>query len=604
MSNIFTVELRKRAFAATTATVPADLKLIPQNWSASDRGGMKQCTVNAAGSAESLVSLSGWLGDRVEIYNEFGDCVWYGLIWDIEISVDNVLLAYSLDNIYNKVAVTYPYQLPDGSVESRTTDWVSDQNSIDHYGTRELLYGMPERFSNSAETVRDTLLERFKTAAPIISTQAVQAGQQGSATISGRGLWDVTSALYFTNLDGLVEHDGENGSVYIGHYIESTGISFGTSTPGGEADEIHISGGDFLPLETGDTFTISGAVNAGNNDTFTIAGMDASDQIAISGTFTPEAAGATVRISYGDNVSQSNIAQSFVPDTTWVCTHVSVKVRRVGNPSDSFRIGIYPDSSGAPGTVLTANETLGSALFSELTWTEFTFSTPVTLTGGVTYWIGIRRTGSANLDDGYEVALDEDLGYTDGVFKVFNGSTWVARDPDTDMPFRVIGEIDSTEQIEKALALVDVFGQTLIQVDSNIPVRQYSDDNRTVYDELSEMLDAGTDTGVRLVAWVTRDDAVIVSTEDGIGFGESYPVLDAKGKIRYGTSGYYPPGQLIYGRSIQFESLLLLDGISVRASTGDALYIQASSYDAVNDVWTVESEGAVDAWTALTVKKG
>jgi hypothetical protein len=362
------------------------------------------------------------------------------------------------------------------------------------------------------------------------------------------GLWQKAGAVYFTNLDGLVEHQGESGSFLIGRYLTSNQISFGTSTPGGlgtgsEADEVVIASGDFDPLTTGDTFTISGATNGGNNGVFTVDHQDSNIQIGISGTFVAEAAGATVKISYGDGISYDNIAMSFETTSTWVCTHVAVKCRQVGSPSDSFRIGIYPDSSGVPGTVLTANETLGSALYTELTWTEFAFATPVTLTAGNTYYIGIRRTGSASLDDGYEVALDEDLGYADGTAQFYNGSSWVTRTPDADMPFRVIGEIDSTEQLEKALAVVDDFADVLMQVDSDIPVRQYSEDERSALEEMEEMLDAGTSTGDRLVAWVTSDGTVIVRAEEIAGYGDVPLLLGSDGRLKFGNGNYYPPGQ-------------------------------------------------------------
>src|SRR5262249_50725942 len=152
------------------------------------------------------------------------------------------------------------------------------------------------------------------------------------------------------------------------------------------------AGSGFAFLSVGDNFTLSGATHGGNNGTFRIENMDDVHQIGISGTWTSEAAGATIKITKGDQESFDNIAQSFVLDTSWTVTHVAVKCRRIGTPSDNFRIGIYPTSSGVPGTVLTANETLGSALFTELTWTEFEFASPVALTAGVTYWVGIRRT--------------------------------------------------------------------------------------------------------------------------------------------------------------------------------------------------------------------
>ena len=598
----FYVNVVKDGFGANAAQLPAGLQLIPQTWSANDRGGPKYADIVAAGDAEALASLVGWLGDRVQIYNGDGTLCWYGVLWDIELSLDRVVVQYSLDNIYNRVAVIYPHINADGSEESRTTDWVEDATSIARYGARELLYGKPAQFTNAADEVRDQLLARFKTARPRISTSGESRFE---ARLSAKGLWEKAASIYFTNPDGLVEHRDESGSVRLGMHIVSDIISFGTSTPGGEADEMWIGDGDdgdFLPLEAGDTITITGS--ASNDDTYTISHMDADYQIGISGSFTPEAAGADVKISIGDSESQDNLAMEFESATSWVCTHVAVKCRKVGNPSDSFRIGIYPDSSGSPGAVLTANETLGSALFTELAWTEFAFSTPVSLTGGTKYWIGIRRTGSSNLDDGYEVALDENLGYADGVFRVYNGASWVARDPDTDMPFRVIGEINSTAQIVKCIDAVADFRHTLVQVDSEIPIRQYSEDERTVTEELDEMLDAGVSTGERLIAYVANDDSVVVTTAPASSFGTPNLVLGVDGRLRYPNGSEYPPGMLIFGRFVDVDSSLLLDGLGIKASRGSGTYVAESTYDATSGMLSIADEGVLDPFEALTVRPG
>ena len=316
----------------------------------------------------------------------------------------------------------------------------------------ELLYGMPESFTSSAETVRDTLLQRFKAVAPVINTSSGSESPPG-ATLTGMGVWQKAASIYFTNPDGLIEHDGETTSFYLGRFMESTQIGFGiTTVPGSESDEMYIATGTWSPLVEDDTFTVSGSTS--NNDTYTVDHFDAPNKLVIAGNFVNENAGANVRISYGDSISYGNAAQAFYTTNTWVCTHVALKVRQVGNPTDSFRVVISPTVSDGlggfiPGTALTSNETLGSALFTELTWTEFAFATPVTLTGGVTYWVNFRRTGSNSLNDGYEVSLDEDLGYPHGVALFYTGSAWVTHSPDVDIPFRVIGEISSTAQIEK-----------------------------------------------------------------------------------------------------------------------------------------------------------
>ena len=299
-----------------------------------------------------------------------------------------------------------------------------------------------------------------------------------------------------------------------------------------------------------------------------------------------------------------NIAISFQVETPWTCTHVAVKCRRIGSPSDNFRIGLYPDSAGIPGTFLVATEVAGSTLFTELTWVEFAFSPPVALAAGVTYWIGIRRTGTANLSDGYEVAVDEDLTYETGGVIVYNGSAWAARNPDADAPFRVIGEIDSTAQIAKCIAAVDDFGVAVVRVDSNVPVRQYTLAEHSVMEEMNELLDAGMSTGERLIAYVDVSGAVVVDKADVSGFAEDNLLLGEDGRLRYPDGGLFTPGRLIFGRNVDINSVLLLDGLGLRNARGPATYVQSSMYDALSDRISVQSDGAPDPWQALTIRKG
>src|SRR4029434_10618413 len=152
--------IRTGAYGDAALSLPGDLMLTPEMWSASDRGGCKEATITAAGSAESLAYLCGWLGDQVEIYNEMGDCVWWGDLWEIEVQLGNLVAQLSLDNIYNRIAVTYPIILSDGSEQSATTAWAEDTVSSDCYGERELLYGQPASLGLSAVVVRAQLLTR------------------------------------------------------------------------------------------------------------------------------------------------------------------------------------------------------------------------------------------------------------------------------------------------------------------------------------------------------------------------------------------------------------------------------------------------------------
>jgi hypothetical protein len=190
------------------------------------------------------------------------------------------------------------------------------------------------------------------------------------------------------------------------------------------------------------------------------------------------------------------------------------------------------------------------------------------------------------------------------VLRVYNGVSWAARNPDSDMPFRILGEIDSTEQLEKAIDAVGDFNHTLVQVTSGIPVRQFVDDDRTALEEIEEMLDAGTASGLRLVAWVERDDSVVVGTEDTVGYGDTLPVLDSDGKLRYTAGGFYPPGRLVYGRHVEIAGLHLLSGMGAGGTHEASIYVQGSEYNAATDIVTVTSLGALDPYQMLTTRRG
>jgi hypothetical protein len=614
----FSVQLFRTGFyGASALSLPADLQITPETWSASDRGGCKEATMTAAGSAESLAYLCGWLGHQIEIYNEMGECVWWGDLWDIEVQLDAVSVHLSMDNLYNRIAVTYPHNLPDGTEESLTTDFVEDTISSDRYGKRELINGLPESLSLSATAYRDLLLSRFAQPDPNITTQG---GGAGSARLTAQGSWYKASTIYFKNLDGLFEQTNASGTMTIGMYMTSNQITFGAATTpiAAETGEMTIGGGGtFAPLKPKDTITVSGSVVVGdegkrNNDTYDIEKMDHPYQIGITGEFVSEAPGPTIKISWGDSVSQDNIAQGFQLPTSWTVTHIAIQIKRIGNPTDNFRIGLYPDSGGIPGTVLSAIEIVGSTLYTESTWMEWPLDVPLLLSASTTYYLNMRRTGSPSLTDGYEITIDDEAHYAGGTLRVYNGTTWVAPPTDnpngTDMPFRLIGEIQSTELLAKALTAASgtggAFTNTLIFIQSNVMVRQYVEDVRAALDEINEMLDAGTSDGKRLVASVERDRSVVVDVQQEATYPSQNLLFGRDGKLHTATGSLLAPGVLVYGQYVDMESLMLFNSVGIRSPRGPSIYIQESSYDARSDSINLVSEGAITPFDAMKLRQG
>jgi len=614
----FSVQLEKDIqYGNRIQTLPRDLVLAPQHWSANDRGGCEQASIEAIGSAESLASLCGWLGDKVEIFNEFGECVWWGDLWDIELNLGNISIHMSLDEVRNRVKVTYPSILPDGSEQSNETGWAQDNDSVARYGKREIIYGSTRGNANIAAYMQATILKRMKLPQPNVTTSDQSSY---SATLTAQGTWYKADALYFENLDGLEEHGDESGVQVLGVYMTSNQIGFGIWNPADhsegaiESDEMQIyGGGDFLPLKRDDTFTVSGAVEelegTTNNGTYTVENMDHPYQLGVGDDLIPEAPGPTIRISFGEQIAADNIATKFWLDTPWTVTRVGFIGRKIGEPTDLLRVEINADTLGVPGTMLTAVDISGASLFTELNWTEAPV-TPVELAANTPYWLHIHRLGAANIDDGYEIAVDEEQGYTkfetpgSPLFNVLlaTGGGWVARSPVCDMPFRIIGEIKSSEQLRKAIAGVESYYNTIIHVDSGIMVRQFDDRQMTVMDVIDELLEMGTSAGDRMIAYVTRDRSVVVDLAP-LSSEEDY-VLGMDGRLRHPNGSNILPGKLVYGQSVGIDSILLLDGLGIRQTRGAAVYIRASSYSAESDRLTVQSEGSPDPFSALKIVKG
>jgi len=137
-----------------------------------------------------------------------------------------------------------------------------------------------------------------------------------------------------------------------------------------------------------------------------------------------------------------------------------------------------------------------------------TFSTAANLDPAKDYCIHVTRSGAADANNYYIINVNEGLGYTSGIMKIYNGTAWVARNPDADMPFSmsVNNNLQSTYIIRE---LAENFGEFITAVDieteSGISVPSYRDGDTLVLDEILEMLEVGGVNNRRLLASVDID---------------------------------------------------------------------------------------------------
>ncbi len=135
------------------------------------------------------------------------------------------------------------------------------------------------------------------------------------------------------------------------------------------------------------------------------------------------------------------IGQSFAPVTSGGIINVSANLYKVGSPTGNMVAKIYAHSgtygsTGVPtGAALGTSDNLNPAtLTGSIAKTTFTFSTPVTISGGTNYFLVIEYT-SSNFPTDYVNIENSGLSYS-GNEAIYTG-TWAAV-AGVDLPFEVV----------------------------------------------------------------------------------------------------------------------------------------------------------------------
>lgn len=639
------------------------LQLIVQRYSAAAIGGSEQAEIEVVGTDELIREVHRWLGYYVVILNDNDNKVWFGRVTQTTTRRGGRQFTRSLDEMANRIAVSYSYNDANGNATNAVTDWADDADSQLRYGVKEQLQSQGDATVEIAEALRDNAIDLLSM--PVKAVSFGGGGQTGGSLLC-RGLWHTTAWRVFNQPGGLIAND------VTGTVDHMLGWGFTDTTVGFDAteDRIHDIEARLEDLRQDDQIIVSGAANAGNNGTFTIAtttnvepdsytGTDirfelsddvfstnsgfgfvqsaemikisgaavagnnryyfakddvAADHITVNPGVTASAAGSTVTVEQGHSIAVTGsltteypgatvtltalgtlVAQSFTMpvDVPFLIAEVYVRVKRVGTPADSLTVAIRTNSSGSPsGTTLDSVNTLGSTLTEDMDWLKLSFSATVALSYGTTYWLVISRTGSNDPVNYYMVDLSEDLTYTGGAFKLWNGSAWASRSPDVDMPFQIWSHRETTNQISDMLTTAgQFFAVQDIQAASGRYSRQYRDGNQTAQAELETLLQAGRASGRRFLSSVTPDRVVHVY-EEPVYDSASSPLLNENMEILNADGvTLWEPGKLPAGMWLTLTNELPDDS---------DVFIERAEYDAVNRAYTaLEPKGAPNPWDVV-----
>lgn len=566
---------------------------VPEWWSDMANGGPDLAQVRLEGHHESMAEAFRMLNWEVEIRGPLGGALWWGYINAVDVNFGGTMVSLSLDDVYNAVRVAYVQTGAGGNIERNTTAWAEDARSIERYGRREVLLSMSEGGQTAAERYRDRFLAQSKS--PVPTTRL--GGGNAAATLHCRGHWYKLARRYYLNLDGLEEFtQGGTGVQGIGNYYANTTISFALP------NQINDSANGFGHLAEGDRVFVRGVNEADNSGWHTVDTVTAGQILTVGQGIVNESAGGIVVLSATTEFGAAAIGQSFQLSesdfTGWDARRVAVQVRRAGSVTDSLNIDIRADNAGQPAAAhLARAQVLGSTIREGIGWFEAALDAPVTLAANTTYWLVVSRSGywdsvdhPARLAQHYAVNVNEDLGYGHN-FLVASDTAWQTRDPDAHMPFRVLGRVPTTEQMETIVGESEL-ANTDLGVDSGIETWQYREGDRTLLDELDSLIAIGTDGANRILADVQPGRIVRIVQQTAAPGDASNLVLSAGGALR--ALGGHPleTGQLVAGRYVTLEFLPLLDAVS----PNDVLFIERSRYDASTGELSIETEGNESIW--------
>lgn len=298
--------------------------------------------------------------------------------------------------------------------------------------------------------------------------------------------------------------------------------------------------------------------------------------------------------AYGQRYYQ---AFALAADTFWTVDRIEVRLRKVGTPADGVRVGLYTDSSGAPGTLIEQVTVAASGIDGEeVGWVAFDLTTAPQIAYGTTYGIQIDRTGAMDAANFYEVEIDPEAGYSRGALRLYDGSAWQAATGD--LIFRVVGAVNALDLVVDVVSEAGTeIGRTVMEATTGVEAWQYATGEETAGAVMRRLLEVGDSTGRRLLAMVTPDKALRVAVQS-----EDY---DAWLRLINGAPGWLDgaplaAGILPVGVWVELGDTPLLS----EAWAGlDRVFVERGGYR-VGQGWELEAEGQRSVVERLGLQMG
>jgi hypothetical protein len=160
-------------------------------------GGPKTANLIARGSKNALWEFADMTRAPIEIWDDDRHKrVWWGILAESKIKDDNITRIVSLYNMANSAAVAYTL-----NQYRYTTTWGTDTDSIDEFGTKQILLTAEDVSETQAESIRDSHLDKSKY--PDMTDPLFGTAGDDFAKLKAIGYFDTIAWQYYNQPEGL-----------------------------------------------------------------------------------------------------------------------------------------------------------------------------------------------------------------------------------------------------------------------------------------------------------------------------------------------------------------------------------------------------------------
>jgi len=206
----FSVNFQTRDFETA---ILAGLQAAPVRLAWSCFGGPSEALVKLTGQPNQLINAAGLLRAPVTVSDPDGVPVWFGFVNRVEIFQEGIKFSLAIDELFNKVKVSYSFLSPDQQVgEHLETAYAHDLASQAEYGIREKVLYYTNIDDLFAEAARDIFLEAH--AWPFSKLGSPQKVREGYVLVYCQGWFKTLSWTSYQFQDGFYSNYGPGPGVF------------------------------------------------------------------------------------------------------------------------------------------------------------------------------------------------------------------------------------------------------------------------------------------------------------------------------------------------------------------------------------------------------